>query len=199
MNMPLMPVSPLTNLETTFVPEAVTVLPDLFARRFLRPLRDDVELSYGLSVDRARRPLVQLMDDEGLQGGELFLEREIHELWERHRLVGMLAIDASMQSMTGSYDVMVSLRGVYLLPALRGTGIGEALATRVGMEISQSIIQQLEFARSWGKSIRVFVDGDLQTYEGERFFQQLVSPISDAADEASAAGVRFELEIAEAY
>ncbi|NLC22483.1 MAG: hypothetical protein GX771_11340 [Halomonadaceae bacterium] len=199
MNMPLMAVSPLANLETTFVPEAVTVLPNLFSQRFRRPLRDDVELSYDLSVDRARRPLMQRMDDEGLQGSELFLEREIHELWERHRLVGMLAIDASMQSMTGTYDVIVNLCGVYLIPALRGAGIGEALAMRVGMEISQSIIQQLEYARSWGKSIRVFVDGDQQTYEGERFFQQLVAPISDVADEASGAGVPFLLKVNDSY
>lgn len=147
----------LMNLETPYIPESHLVVPDLFAPYPYSVLPNDMALSYGLTTDAARQPLVDAIEAEDAGDGAAFMDRDIHELWHRHKLVGVLAMTGKLQALTAYYDVMLSFEGIFIPSHLRGQGLGRALAQHLGEVLAAFITEQFEFALSWGKGIRVFL------------------------------------------
>ena len=165
-------------------------------------------VSIGLATDEEKAPLVTEIATAGFPFDEnYFLEAENLELWIDNQLAGLCRYNSrsfGLHDLLGSasqplaFDV--TLDAVFVRPSYHSLGFGEILSEIMAEQISAGILTRMHGRRSLGGDVTLTMNAHFNSFEGERFFENVIELISvNIATVSASLGVAFKLIVEAGY
>lgn len=165
-------------------------------------------VSIGLATDEEKAPLVTEIATAGFPLDEnYFLGAENLELWIDNQLAGLCRYNSRS---FGPHDLLgsaaqplafdVTLDAVFVRPIYHSLGFGEILSEIMAEQISAGILTRMHGRRSLGGDVTLTMNADFNSFEGERFFENVIELISvNVATVSASLGVAFKLIVEAGY
>lgn len=165
-------------------------------------------VSIGLATDEEKAPLVTEIATAGTPLDEnYFLGRENLELWIDNQLAGLCRYNSRLfgpHDLPGSASELlafdVALDAVFVRPIYHSLGFGEILSEIMAEQILAGILTRMHRRRSQDGEITLTMSADFNSFEGERFFENIIELISANMGAVSAYhGVAFKMIVDAGY